>query len=558
MSQRSSRGPGAKIVPATPKTTPAPRWLRIGTLALAAVAMLAWFSPASGDNDAWWHLKTGQYIVEHHRLPVPDPFSYTTYMGKPAYPGEEITRYFNLTHEWLAQAILYLVYSAAGFPGLVLFRALLLAGVCAIAGFLALLRSGGFYRAIGASIIAGSVAISYTSDRPGLFTWLLLAVTLLILEQRRRLWLLPPLFLVWANCHGGYFLGWAAMGAYCAEAWLSRRRGRGTGGERRLWLACAASVAICGLNPNGFSAIPVLLNYHRSAIQSRIWEWKSPTFWPPQPFNVVLAATVAMMIWARRRVRPADWLLFGLFTLATVTAARNLMLTGVLGPVLLAGYLPWKRGTANAARYAAPLVLSSLAAVPMVRGEAFQLRAIESNRPAGAADFLLAHHVTARMFNSYNNGGYLIWRLAPHQQVFIDSRALNESVYQDFRHIANYEPQAAELLDRYGIEAIVMEGFEDITGIIWPLPLALAASPRDDWKLAYSDSTAFIFMRHPPEGVAPLPNTSVVPGIEAQCRYHLEQNPSDPLCATALMDLFLRQGDRQRAEYWSATALAHR
>ena len=162
------------------------------------------------------------------------------------------------------------------------------------------------------------------------------------------------------------------------------------------------------------------------------------------------------------------------------------------------------------------------------------------------------------MFNGYNNGGYLIWRLAPLQQVFIDGRALNESVYEDFRRIANNGPQAAEILDRYGIDVIVMEGFEDITGIVWPLPLALAGSPRDDWKLVYSDTTSFIFMRRPPEGVTPMPNTSVVPSLEAQCRYHMERSPSDPACATALMGLFLRQGDRQRAEYWSATALAHR
>jgi hypothetical protein len=162
------------------------------------------------------------------------------------------------------------------------------------------------------------------------------------------------------------------------------------------------------------------------------------------------------------------------------------------------------------------------------------------------------------MFNGYDNGGYLIWRLAPHQQVFTDGRALNESAYEDFRRIANNNPSASQLLDRYGIDVVLIEGFENITGIIWPLPLALASSPRDDWKLVYSDNTAFIFMRHPPEGVAPLPQTSVVPALEAQCHYHLEQSPSDPTCATALMNLFLRRGERQRAEYWSATALAHR
>jgi hypothetical protein len=49
-----------------------------------------------------------------------------------------------------------------------------------------------------------------------------------ILEARRRLWVLPPLFLVWANLHAGFFTGWLLLGTYCGEALIyhcSRQRG---------------------------------------------------------------------------------------------------------------------------------------------------------------------------------------------------------------------------------------------------------------------------------------------------------------------------------------------
>jgi len=59
-------------------------------------------------------------------------------------------------------------------------------------------------------------------DRPYLITFLLLASTIAILETRRWMWLLPPLFLIWANCHGGFFLGWVVCGAYTAEALVRR------------------------------------------------------------------------------------------------------------------------------------------------------------------------------------------------------------------------------------------------------------------------------------------------------------------------------------------------
>jgi hypothetical protein len=64
---------------------------------LAALFLLALSSTEVGDSDTWWHLATGKYIWQNPRLPVPEPFSYTTDRGKP--------RDFNLTHEWGMQLI---------------------------------------------------------------------------------------------------------------------------------------------------------------------------------------------------------------------------------------------------------------------------------------------------------------------------------------------------------------------------------------------------------------------------------------------------------------------
>src|ERR1039457_4149601 len=127
-----------------PSVTPALAWLRPAVLALAALALASMFSLAVGDADTWFHLRTGAYIVQNHKLPDPDPFSWTTYMGQPAYPGEEATRDLNIKHEWLAQVVLYLVYAAGGFPGMVIFRAACLIAFCGIVGWVAYRRTGRF------------------------------------------------------------------------------------------------------------------------------------------------------------------------------------------------------------------------------------------------------------------------------------------------------------------------------------------------------------------------------------------------------------------------------
>src|SRR3954470_23589210 len=95
-------------------------------VAFAAILLLTWFTGEIADTDIWLHLMTGRHTLETRALTVPDPFSYTSNINSPAFPNEPKTRYFNLTHEWLAQISMYLIQQAAGFPGLVLTRALLL------------------------------------------------------------------------------------------------------------------------------------------------------------------------------------------------------------------------------------------------------------------------------------------------------------------------------------------------------------------------------------------------------------------------------------------------
>ena len=171
--------------------------------------------------------------MEKHALPFPDPFAWTTATAHDVYPGEARTRRFNLTHEWLAQVIFYAVWQVGGSAGIVAARAMTLTAFCALTGLIAFRRRGSFYGAIAAALAAACAAQGFALDRPYLFTWLLLAMTMAILEFRRGLWLLPPLFAVWANCHSGYFLGWVVLGAWCAESLVQRRRDvDAVGGER--------------------------------------------------------------------------------------------------------------------------------------------------------------------------------------------------------------------------------------------------------------------------------------------------------------------------------------
>jgi hypothetical protein len=541
----------------------APRWLRPLILALSAFALMGWFSSEVSDPDTWWLLKSGQYIWQNHKLPVPDPFAYTTYMGQPAFPGEEHMRDFDLTHEWLSEVVFYLVYAGGGFAGLVLFRAALLTGFCGVVGLVAFHRSKGFYRALGAAFLAATIADKFRSDRPFLIGFLLLALVMAALEYRRWLWLLPPMFVVWANMHGGFFLGWAPLGAYCAEALFLRWRGRPVADERRLWLVSAACILASGLNLNGFRAATILSTYQNSALQMSLWEWQHTALWPLEMFGVLLFAGAAALLWAGTKARVSDWLLFLAFAAAGIDMVRNVILIGLIAPIVIASYIPWKRAVPVLAEFLVAVLVLAGAGAEIARGSAFQFRAAEWRYPGGAADFLLAHNVSGPMFNTYGYGGYLIWRLWPHERVFIDGRALNESVFLDYRRMANNADaiggkSGEELIAQYGIQVIVMDGFEFTSGEPYLLPAALSDPSQKEWKLVYQDAQAVVFMRHPPPGVEPLNSLEALTSMEAQCAEHIQHLPGQPRCARGLGDLFARIGDTPRARRWMVFYLQHR
>ncbi len=297
-------------------------YFEIVAIALTAAALIGLFSTEIADSDFWWHLKTGQYIFEQRSLPVPDPFNYTTALN----PAEGPVQHFNLTHEWLSQVALYLTYLAGGFPAVVIGRALLLTLFCGISGFLAFRTSGSFLAGIAAAFGTASVAVEFTADRPAIVSFLGVAVFVAVLEQRRSLWLLPPLALLWANCHGGFFLGWVVLAAYCAELRAADLR--------RVWRVAACSIAVSFLNPNGYGVLTTLLRYRQSELQKNLIEWHPPSLWgPPYGFDILLYASAAVLILSWKRVRTAHWILFAAFAGASLMAFRNIPLIGFLAPV---------------------------------------------------------------------------------------------------------------------------------------------------------------------------------------------------------------------------------
>ena len=109
-----------------------------------------------------------------------------------------------------------------------------------------------------------------------------------------------------------------------------------------------------------------------------------------------------------------------------------------------------------------------------------------------------------------NTGATYCGAYGPGSGTFIDGRALNESVYNDYRKILYSQGGSAqqsrgaraELLGRYGVQIVVTNAFEFVTGAAYPLALALGHASETDWQLVYQDAQALVYARDVPENRA--------------------------------------------------------
>jgi len=505
------------------------RWLRwMDTYRLATailfVAIFAMAVRAPADTDTWWHLQAGRVTWESGHILQTDIFSHTR-QGQPW-----------VNHSWLSQVILYLLFQHFHYFGLGLFQALIV--TLAFVFVYRQMEGDVFTRAFIIILAAAASAVVWIA-RPQLLSFLLTAVLsyLLYLYKWRgvnRLWLIPLLFVLWVNLHAGYALGFIVLvGFVLGEvlnhflAWLSPPEGEAQNEQecsivswRGLELVLIVSLLsfLCLLlNPNTTRMWVYYLDTVRiGVLQDFIQEWRSPDFHPlyTQPFIWLLLATLAAIGLSGRRVDGNDLALVAGFTYASLLAGRNIgPFALVTAPVLsrhahaaiarwlaaarARGWLRPQRRTGQPPTKGLALANWLILALVLVAAGVkayFPLRTelnVEHERnklPADAIEWIQEQRPTGPMFNSYNWGGYLIWKLWPDYLVFVDGRTdlFGDELLNQYLQVHFARPGFQEVLDEHGVNFVLTEA-DGFTANFLALDEA--------WMLAYTDHVAAIYVR---------------------------------------------------------------
>lgn len=458
---------------------------------LAFLATLATARSILTDQDPFWHVAAGNWIIAHRAVPYRDVFSFSM-AGAPW-----------VAHEWLSEVILAAVYDLAGWGGLVVLAALVFAAT--LAALLALLlRHLPPSPALLGVIGAFGLAIGHLHVRPHIFGLPLLVIWLGALIAARRDERAPPLayavlMLVWANLHGGFILGLGLAALFTSEALFEANDRASLLGAARGWgLFLVLSTLAAVVTPNGVTGLLFPLHVMQMPFaMATINEWKSPDFQYPQPLEIWLLLAILGALVSGIRL-PVTRIAMFLLLLHEALAHRRLgEIFGLAAPLLFAPALaPQLRDTAFAAldrrldtRAGAsrPLGLS-IAAIVVLAAVAVTLRAGISNddqvfAPTSAVEFAKAHQLTGPVFNDYEFGGYLIFSgIAP----FIDGRA--DMYGDDFVKRAATPGELPALLQQYAIAWTLIEPQDARVALLDHLA---------GWQRAYADDIAVIHVRAP-------------------------------------------------------------
>jgi len=458
------------------------------------------------DPDLWWHLRSGQWIVETGHVPHTDPFSFTR--GGHAW----------VAHEWLSEVIFYGLWKVAGIPALIIFSSLI-----TTAGFLLL-----YWRcpapahwAAAATVLGAWASAPCWGTRPQMFTFTLASLFLWLLEQAddcpwQLLWI-PPLFLLWVNLHGGFAVGPVVMLLYAAGLACEAVAGttpwhtaRGIMG--RVLLAILACFALVPLNPSGARLYRYPLETVNAAtLRGLIVEWLSPDFHQSMylPCLIVIMLLTVCLAWSRFAVKGRVLLPLFFMLLSALDAVRHIPIFVLIAIPVIAGALSdcSESTQLNSSRPTNPRFrprLNQAVVILMIAFTAWRWTSLVRDQPAReaalfpqrAVDFLRANHQPTRLFAYYDWGGYALAKLYPQYRVFVDGRS---DLYGD--DILS-QSQTAVLLHN-GWRGILDDW--NVDTILIPIDFALTQALFMDsgWAVPYRDSQAVIFVRTQPATLPP-------------------------------------------------------
>lgn len=479
------------------------------------IALMAWLfmCGASGwesllaDGDTGWHIRTGQYILDHHRVPTEDLFSFSR-SGAPWFAWE-----------WLTDMTYAVLFQIAGLKAIVLMSGLVIALFATVVLRYTLWGGANALIAAVTTLLAVGASSMHFLARPHLFTLLLLPCCLWLLEADRRentrwLWALIPVTTLWTNLHGGFVVFLACLGLLVLACGIEVALGLPRWPQLRRYSALLLGCSLATLvNPYGIQLHLHIFDYLRSDwIKSIVQEFQAPTFRSEGQFQfevLLLAGLIVTGFLLRRRMfAEALWVLF--LAHSSLSSVRHAPLYATVAAPLVACEISewWRAGASGMKKSSAVRILYQLGS-DLAAGfrrtslwpAVFILALVVMDAPLKwPRDFpketfpvaMVDRHThliaSGRLLTPDQWGDYIIYRFYPQQKVYVDGRSdfYGEKVGQEYLRLLQGGYDWRAILDRNGFNVALLP-------VDWPLASMLKLDPC--WQVVQDDTRVILLQR---------------------------------------------------------------
>lgn len=479
---------------------------------IVAGVLLYCFKDGIHGNDFWWHIKAGEWIVEHKRIPVKDIFSW--------YGMQENISW--TAHEWLSEVIFYEIYRWLGSAGMYLFS-IVAAGIFIWLLFREvrpycrknLLISGLYF-----SLLAVLCSLFFYG-RPHMFSFFLLFFELKILYEfmenpkSNKIYLIILIGCLWSNLHGGsanlsYLLCIACL--ICAGVQMQLGRIDSNRLEKKgfwkLFVVTVGTILSIFINPIGCKVFMYpYASFSDKLMLQVISEWQ-----PPDAKDIgqlilyflpIFLLCMGIVI-SKQKIRLLDVVMLVIFLYLFFRSARFIMLW-YIGAVFFAfPYVPecsvseikklWEKVV---------VIFASLGLLGLLFYDVYQIKDTIQKGTAISkvvSDEMISYikeDAPERIFNDYNVGESLIYAGV---KVFFDARAdlyAQKHIMEDGISLLMLE-QANKTADTSYVDVEVLMDTYDFDGIITlkvrPLYTYLLSHP-EYYEKVYEDTVSGNFKR---------------------------------------------------------------
>lgn len=501
---------------------------------LGAFLVLVFFASSykiSGDDDIFWHLATGRYIVENKSVPSSDVFGHIT-------SGSEW-----IPFEWGWDILTYTLYNMGGYNAILAFRSL---AFCFVFFTLFMLlrkfKVNTFLSVLLLFVLLVSI-MDRVSPRPHIITYIFFVILLYILltykyiereKYSKRLYFIPVIFLLWANSHMGVLAGGLILFIFTITETIIYFKPRSYSTAeikplsrdelKKLWIISAVSGLMLLVNPHGFHTFVYAYSHTKMKLLETVNEWQNP-FNSQIDFGFIITlykiflfSGLFVLIYAFKKKDLLFGLMFIGFTVYSVRAIRFTVDYEIIMLVFIAVSLNYFL-----------LLIKNAGVINFLRGNiskgilgifiVYVISQIPSNNiyawlqyyrvsgwgindefiPVQMFDFLKEAKISGTPFNHFGTGGYLVWEF-PGEKNFLDSRNLNDEIFNEYQSILMMRPGFEKKLDERGVDYVI---YLDPDLIRRPQELKKQVtayfSTNPDWKLVYWDDKSMVFVKNIPK-----------------------------------------------------------